>query len=34
VIASTVLVFAVEAAALIVLGRVMFDVRSPTHWPR
>ena len=32
VIASTVLVFAVEAAALIVLGRVMFDVPFPDHW--
>ena len=32
VIASTVLVFAVEAAALIVLARVMFDVPFPEHW--
>ena len=32
VIASTVLVFAVEAATLIVLGRVMFDVPFPEHW--
>jgi ABC-2 type transport system permease protein len=32
VIASTVLVFAAEAAVLIVLGRVMFDVHFPEHW--
>jgi len=32
VIASTVLVFAVEAVTLIVLGNVMFDVPFPDHW--
>jgi ABC-2 type transport system permease protein len=32
VIASTVLVFMVEAAALIVLARVMFDVPLPDEW--
>jgi ABC-2 type transport system permease protein len=31
-IASTVIVFAVEAATLIVLARVMFDVRVPHEW--
>jgi ABC-2 type transport system permease protein len=32
VIASTVVVFAVEAAALIVIARVLFDVPLPEQW--
>jgi ABC-2 type transport system permease protein len=32
-IASTVLVYAVEVAALVVLGRVMFGVPLPGDWP-
>jgi ABC-2 type transport system permease protein len=31
-IGSTVIVYAIEAAALIVLGRVMFHVRFPDQW--
>jgi ABC-2 type transport system permease protein len=31
-IGSTVIVFAIEAAALLVLGRVMFDVPFPDRW--
>lgn len=31
-IVSTVIVFAIEAAALIVIARLMFDVRLPTQW--
>jgi ABC-2 type transport system permease protein len=31
-IASTLIVYAIEAAALIVLGRVMFDVAFPDQW--
>jgi ABC-2 type transport system permease protein len=31
-IGSTVIVYAIEAAALIVLGRVMFGVRFPDQW--
>jgi ABC-2 type transport system permease protein len=32
VLASTVVVYAIEAAALIVLARVMFGVHFPTQW--
>jgi ABC-2 type transport system permease protein len=32
VLASTVIVFAIESAALIVLARVMFDVSVPEQW--
>ncbi len=33
VILSTVIVFAIEAAALIILARLVFDVKLATQWP-
>lgn len=33
VLVSTLVVFALQAAALLVLGMVLFDARAPANWP-